>query len=283
MGRVLAVTITLLIAAAGGPGSAVYAQEGSDSVFVPLPPLPGGPPDPAEPSPGDPAPADPAPAEPGPGPSEPAKPKAKKLSDERTFTTWAYYRRAAPVVTRPGGGRRVATLHRMTADNLLQVYLALRSVVRNGQEWVFIRVPVRPNGTKGWVRRDALGAFNRVTTQIVISRRAFRLTLYRGGRKQFSVPIGIGSRSNPTPRGRFWINQAFAVDNRPVYGPYAMGTSAFSPKLSDWPGGGVVGLHGTNQPKLIPGRPSHGCVRLRNADITKLIRRAPVGTPVLIR
>ena len=45
----------------------------------------------------------------------------------------------------------------------------------------------------------------------------------------------------------------------------------------------MVGLHGTNEPDLIPGRPSHGCIRLRNRDILTLYRLAPNGTPVDIR
>ena len=67
-----------------------------------------------------------------------------------------------------------------------------------------------------------------------------------------------------------------------IYGPLAFGTSAYS-VLSDWPGGGVIGIHGTDQPGLLPGRPSHGCVRVRNADIRRLARLMPVGTPLTIR
>jgi lipoprotein-anchoring transpeptidase ErfK/SrfK len=67
-----------------------------------------------------------------------------------------------------------------------------------------------------------------------------------------------------------------------VYGPYALGTSAYAPTLAEWPGGGVVGIHGTNEPQLIPGRPSHGCVRMRNADITRLWHLISVGTPIEI-
>jgi lipoprotein-anchoring transpeptidase ErfK/SrfK len=44
-----------------------------------------------------------------------------------------------------------------------------------------------------------------------------------------------------------------------------------------------VGIHGTNQPELIPGRPSHGCVRVPNAKIVRLVKLMPVGTPVLIK
>jgi lipoprotein-anchoring transpeptidase ErfK/SrfK len=46
--------------------------------------------------------------------------------------------------------------------------------------------------------------------------------------------------------------------------------------------GGVVGIHGTNEPWLVPGRPSHGCIRMRNADITYLARRLPIGSPIVI-
>jgi lipoprotein-anchoring transpeptidase ErfK/SrfK len=59
-------------------------------------------------------------------------------------------------------------------------------------------------------------------------------------------------------------------------------TTAKSGKNSDWPGGGTIGIHGTNQPWLLPGRPSHGCVRLENKDDEYLYKHAPVGTPVKI-
>ncbi|MEA2125974.1 MAG: hypothetical protein QOI80_2756, partial [Solirubrobacteraceae bacterium] len=59
------------------------------------------------------------------------------------------------------------------------------------------------------------------------------------------------------------------------------GTSAYS-SLSEWPGGGVIGIHGTNEPGLIPGRPSHGCIRVPNGAITRLVRLMRVGTPVRI-
>jgi lipoprotein-anchoring transpeptidase ErfK/SrfK len=68
----------------------------------------------------------------------------------------------------------------------------------------------------------------------------------------------------------------------PVYGPLAFGTSARSPTLTYWPGGGFVGIHGTNQPYLLPGYVSHGCIRMPNESILKLNRLMPVGTPITI-
>jgi lipoprotein-anchoring transpeptidase ErfK/SrfK len=44
----------------------------------------------------------------------------------------------------------------------------------------------------------------------------------------------------------------------------------------------VIGIHGTDQPWLIPGRPSHGCIRVPNPAIRRLARLMPIGTPVRI-
>ena len=44
-----------------------------------------------------------------------------------------------------------------------------------------------------------------------------------------------------------------------------------------------MGIHGTDEPGLIPGRVSHGCIRLRNRDIVRLAQLMPVGTPLTIR
>ena len=97
----------------------------------------------------------------------------------------------------------------------------------------------------------------------------------------WSARVGIGKPSTPTPTGLYWIREQFELKNQPFYGPYAFGTSAYA-TVSDWPGGGVVGLHGTNLPQLVPGRPSHGCVRFHNKDILWLAQHMPVGTPVSI-
>ena len=78
-------------------------------------------------------------------------------------------------------------------------------------------------------------------------------------------------------RDSYWIRELIRGDFG-AYGPWAFGTSAYS-NLSDWPGGGVIGLHGTNQPQLIPGRPSHGCIRMPNAKVLKLRKLMPIGTP----
>ena len=205
-----------------------------------------------------------------------------RLSDERTTTKWAHTADLQPVFSRPSGkARRVARLHLLTEDRFAEVYLVLSSWKSSaGNMWLKIRVPKRPNGLTGWVRATALGQLHTVHTLLRVNKRTLRLTLYDRGRKRFSARVGVGKAGTPTPSGHFWIREKFHVGGRTLYGPRAIGTSAYAPTLSDWPGGGVVGLHGTNQPNLIPGRPSHGCIRLRNADILRLYRLAPKGTPI---
>ncbi len=209
----------------------------------------------------------------------------QQLSDERVTTYWAHSGGDGVVHFIPTvSGRDVGRLHLLTEDGAAEVYVVLRRYVDGaGRTWLRVRVPRRPNGSTGWVLADSLGPVHRISTHLVIDRTALRATLYSAGRAIWSSPVGVGKASTPTPRGNFWIREKLIAlgGSDPIYGPYALGTSAYS-VLSDWPGGGVVGIHGTNQPQLIPGRPSHGCVRVPNAAIIKLYHLIPVGTPVTI-
>lgn len=207
-----------------------------------------------------------------------------QLSNETTFTRWANPATTGPIRKKPkGSSRTVGRLHYQTEDKQPEVYLALRSEVDERDiTWILIRIPKRPNGQKGWVREDQLNPLQIVHTQIVINRRSLKLTLFKNGKKILTAPVGVGRASLPTPSGDFWVREKLRSLG-PVYGPWAIGTSAYSPKLTDWPGGGVVGIHGTNEPGLIPGRPSHGCVRMKNKAISRLVRKLPLGTPVKIK
>jgi hypothetical protein len=208
-----------------------------------------------------------------------------RLTDGRTFAHWAHPERIAPVRRLPSPtSRQVARTHYDTEDGFPEVYQVLRRLTHEGgQTWLQIRVPMRPNGRTGWVRDSALGPLNPVATRLLVERGRLRATLYRSGRRVWQSPIGVGATSTPTPGGRFWIREKFNVaDSGGPYGPRAFGTSAYS-VLSDWPGGGVIGIHGTNEPYLIPGRPSHGCIRIPNPAIIRLAELMPIGTPVRIR
>jgi hypothetical protein len=233
-------------------------------------------------------PQQPPPQEPAP-PAEQERtqqePRYERLSDERTLSRWAHAVTRSKVRRRPDGdARSITRLRYDTEDGLPEVYLALRRYVdASGRHWIEVRLPMRPNGRTGWVRREALGELRRVRTFLRIDRRRLRATLYRRGKRIWSAPVGVGKPGTETPAGRFYVRERLRVRDRgSLYGPLAFGTSAYS-RLSDWPGGGVVGIHGTNQPELIPGRPSHGCVRVRNRAIKRLGRLLPIGTPIRIR
>ncbi len=99
------------------------------------------------------------------------------------------------------------------------------------------------------------------------------------GRILFRAPVAVGAPAAPTPLGRNFFVQWRYAPTDPFYGPFALETSAYS-RLSDWPGGGVVGIHGTSLPELIGLAVSHGCIRMRNEDVVRMRGLAPVGTPL---
>ena len=210
--------------------------------------------------------------------------QGEKLSGVGSATRWAHPAKQMPVRSKPkSNSRRVTSTHFQTEDGFPEVYIALSSKLdRQGASWIRIRVPMRPNGRTGWVRREALGPLYRVDTKLVVNRNRGRAALYNYGKRIWKAPIGTGAPGTPTPGGNFWIREKFRTgEPGGLYGPVAFGTSNYS-VLSDWPGGGVIGIHGTNEPGLIPGSPSHGCIRVRNGAVLRLFKLMPVGTPVFI-
>ena len=208
----------------------------------------------------------------------------RALAGERHISLWTAVRRPVTARSSPSGdAAAVARVGRRTPEgtaNPLQVLGRTRDEA--GRVWVRTRLAVLPNGTTGWVPRAAISGYRVVRTRLVVNLRRRRATLWRDGRPLLRAPVGIGLPQWPTPRGRFYVRNKLVRYRSPFYGPLAFGTSARSPVLTDWPGGGFVGIHGTNQPELIPGRVSHGCIRMRNHDIRRLGRLMPVGTPIRI-
>ncbi len=210
-------------------------------------------------------------------------PVVTQLSNQRTLTRWGYPQEAAPARRSPSPRAPVVgSLRFLTGDGQAQLYLALRSYRLHGHTWIEVPLPGRPNGRTGWVPAYALGELHTLHDYLRVDREDYRATLYRDGRAVWSAPVGVGRPELPTPAGHFYITEKLITLDSPLYGPYALGTSAYAPTLSEWPGGGVVGIHGTDEPQLIPGRPSHGCIRMVNADIAQLWGMVEVGTPLEI-
>jgi L,D-transpeptidase catalytic domain len=207
-----------------------------------------------------------------------------RLSNLHTLTRWGYPSYEAAVRSFPSPhASTLGRLRFLTGDGQAEIYLALAEQQPTPSErWLRVELPGRPNGRTGWIPRDALGTLHTVDGWLQIDERDLRATLFRDGHPIFEAPVGVGKASTVTPTGHFYVIEKLITVNAPVYGPLALGTSAYAPTLGEWPGGGVVGIHGTDEPQLIPGRPSHGCIRMRNGDIERLWHLIQVGTPIEI-
>ena len=181
----------------------------------------------------------------------------------------------------PDPHARVAHVFRQfRSDYRPQEILAVRETVgADGRVWDKLSLPMRPNGRYGWVPADTISVTPRVT-RIVVRRGERRLRVYRGSRVMFSTPVAVGSKGRETPLGSFYVTARFVPDDS-FLGTFAFETSAYS-KMTDWPGGGVVGIHGTSQPWLLGRAVSHGCVRVSNAAAEELSHLVPLGTPISI-
>ena len=176
----------------------------------------------------------------------------------------------------------VATLAQFRPDFHPRTVMALdQRLDRTGAPaWYRISVPGRPNGRTGWIPAAAAN-IHPVDRWLVVYRGTRKFELYIDGVLRRTGPVAVGARGMETPIGLFFVQSRFVPSKYPILGAFAFETSGYS-KLSDWPGGGVVGVHGTNMPWLIGQAVSHGCVRLRNSDVLALRKLVRVGTPVKI-
>lgn len=195
------------------------------------------------------------------------------------------WRQVAALAKPKAGGARVAVLKQFRPDFRPQYVLALDVVrTKSGKPaWYRISIPGRPNGRTGWVRAGAL-ELRPVKKRLLIYRGARRFEFWDGARLVRTGKIAVGAPGAETPLGLFYVTDKFNPSIDPdwaILGAYAFETSAYS-KLTDWPGGGIVGVHGTPWPNLLGQAVSHGCVRLHNDDVSFLRNRVPLGTPVKI-
>jgi lipoprotein-anchoring transpeptidase ErfK/SrfK len=151
--------------------------------------------------------------------------------------------------------------------------------------WLQVNLPVRPNGSRGYVR-SADVTLQTTDYGVKVELAAHRLTVTKGTEVVVDTPIGVGTAETPTPGGVYYLKELLQPpDPNGAYGPFAYGLSGFSnnPELADFAGGdGIIGIHGTNQPDKIGTDVSHGCIRVANDVITEMASYLPLGTPVEI-
>jgi lipoprotein-anchoring transpeptidase ErfK/SrfK len=147
--------------------------------------------------------------------------------------------------------------------------------------WVEVLLPVRPNGSTGWVHAADV-TLTRNPFRIVVSLSAHTVTVTNADAVIYTGPVAVGAPDTPTPTGNYYLYVLLqAPDPSGPYGPYAYGLSSHSDALETFAGGDAeIGIHGNNDASVLGQDVSHGCIRMDNAAITSLATQLPLGTPV---
>jgi lipoprotein-anchoring transpeptidase ErfK/SrfK len=195
----------------------------------------------------------------------------------------AYANGPVQAVKEPGGrpGHRFARVNK----NGVRMVFGILAVIRDSDcsaLWYRVQLPVRPNGATGFVAANAV-TVRAVRTRLDVDLSKRRLSFFRDGRLVLAATAGVGAPGTPTPTGRYYVNQRLlATDPSGPYGPGGIGISAFSPALIDWAQGGPIAIHGTNDPSSVGRAVSHGCIRIENRLLRRLLRATETGSPVNI-
>ena len=235
----------------------------------------------SHPSPSTPAPV--SPPSPSPSPSVRATVADTRVLRPGGTTVVRADGRRFLLYARPGPGARRAGAIAATNDWSQPLWFPAVSgfVDKDGTTWFHVRLPIRPNGTTGWVRGD------QVTTRvrherIVVDMSAHRLRRVVSGRTTETLSVAVGAPSTPTAPGRFFVWARVPTgDPTGPYGVFVLGLSGFSNVITEWVGGGRMAIHGTADPSDRGYDVSHGCVRVYNPQMWSLTD-VPMGTPVWI-
>ena len=178
----------------------------------------------------------------------------------------------------PGAAAVAMTLANPTIERMPLAML----VVDQQNDWLQVRLPVRPNGTLGWIQSSQV-TLSPVDNRIVISVSQRRLrVLDKAQQTIFDTNVAVGKPATPTPLGRFYVDVWLPNPGSP-YGKFMLSIAGFSEVLKSFAGGrGQVAMHGWSDPSVMGRNVSNGCVRMRNDDIVRLSQLAPLGTPVEI-
>jgi lipoprotein-anchoring transpeptidase ErfK/SrfK len=118
--------------------------------------------------------------------------------------------------------------------------------------------------------------------RIIVSIADRKLAVIEDGRVLKIYPTAVGAAATPSPTGVFKI--ASRVTDPTWYGPRGKVVPAgkSNPLGNRWMGldRKGYGIHGTNQPGSIGHAASHGCIRMRKADVEELFALVKVGDVV---
>ncbi|MCY4630514.1 MAG: L,D-transpeptidase [bacterium] len=238
------------------------------------PPAPDPPPDPPDPP-------SPPSAQPLPPPETPSWSPVTVLVSKDTVNG------IIPVYDAPGGDRlsfRDGEVWSYTFRGNRLVVRVLRGT--QGDEWAQVELPVRPNGSRGWIRTDNFN-WSTVNHHVLIDLSDRLVALFDGDDLVTYTRAIVGKSTTPTPALRGFVVEKLPNHSQQnasaVLGDWILMLSFFSQALDSFSGGlPRIALHGTHIPDRIGEALSNGCIRIPNNIIEVIARTAPLGTVVNI-
>jgi hypothetical protein len=216
---------------------------------------------------------------PAPAASQPAHRKPRlELSDRGQRIVWLRRGAQVPIRSAPRGKvvKRVGWRTPFDSRTVLSVF-------RHVGRWAAVPTPLLPTGQLGWVKLDPSklrAGWTPYAIDVDLSRRSAQLR--RGDRVLRSFTVTVGAPESSTPTGRFAVTDTFRGNLNRAYGCCAVATTARQANLpSGWFGGDRIAIHGTAGPLGVAA--SNGCVRATDENVSALVNRVQLGSPVVIR
>ncbi len=189
---------------------------------------------------------------------------------------------SVPVRVSPSPSAHVIKVMTQFRDDyrIQEMFAVATRMGTNHKPWYKVSVPMRPNGTMGWIPAGTVKLAPTIA-EIDVRRNARTIDIMFHGKHVWHGIVAIGAPGMETPLGHYYVAARFVPYNDPFLGVFGVETSGYS-RLTEWPGGGWFGIHGTDMPQLLGQRVSHGCIRVSNETATKLRQYTPLGTPIVI-
>jgi lipoprotein-anchoring transpeptidase ErfK/SrfK len=127
----------------------------------------------------------------------------------------------------------------------------------------------------------ATAAITTTPRRIIVSLADRRLVVVENNEVLDAFPVAVGAPASPSPVGTFTVINR--VTNPTYYRPgTVIAPGPRNPIGTRWIGLSRkgYGIHGTDEPSSIGYAKSHGCIRLRNADVERLFTQVRDGDVV---
>ncbi|MBE9012089.1 L,D-transpeptidase [Pseudanabaenaceae cyanobacterium LEGE 13415] len=129
-----------------------------------------------------------------------------------------------------------------------------------------------------------------IETRLIVDLSDRKVRLYENKKLKATYAIAIGQEGWETPTGTFKVQQMYENPawKHPITGEEIPPGDKDNPLGKRWIGFTsqdklLIGFHGTTDYSLIGQAVSHGCLRMRNADVIALYQQVQVGTPVIVK